>query len=1783
MNNISANFLPSMVTDSNNNSLDAGVDCAIAMFDLCEASSVLPHAESVVKNVIEKCFSSRPSTQSKGKTLVLKIIEISDPTVSCTALMEKFSDKRPKIPPLCIETILEGFALYGASCFPLKDLLKAIQPVFNSSNNAARDQAMVFVTTLAKWVGPAPILPMLENLRPAQKTEIEKSLSEIDSSSRPVPTLFLKKDRESGLANASESSSGKGKSKASSVDNLDLIEEVDLAKKLKSGEFADLMRSEKWVEHSQGLQMIIDAIGPTPKLKPWAMTADIVKGCKEYMTWGHLQVQSKALKLLTLFSLGLKTKFSVEGRGIMPFVLMKAKEKKVVDDVEEACLAMFKNSFSVDPFTEDICEQLKSKKSPTHSKICMQHIIRNVIEFTPVQPDNIRLMVDTVSTCIDDSDPKVRESTIQVLAALYQFSQAGTGGNNKEVATIIQQYQVSRAKLYAKIVSADSSAGAADAAAKPAAVAASKAPSSVPARTASKPSAAADQKEVEHSKPAAVAASKKGSTGKGIGKEDRGDNIPLNIDMVEHFAISPDRVEALVTDLLGEEYASINSGLADAKWQSKVDSMGSISRILASKDEVQEEGLKAVLLHISAATTKFKMNNMNVVKAAMELCALICSKTSEKVVVASILDTFAEKISDKKMLPSFEDILRRSIASVGYNFPVARVYSQLESIKAPLAHQHFLIWMKQYVSENGVAGLQLNGATAFLVKELENKQGSIRSASIEVLAEFYHYLGPPFQALLNGFDVPGPAKSSIDAEFNKIGYDPTLSKKVAAVSGNAQASDGAIPRVDLSNALDKAILTNMGATDGKDSWQVRKAAIEKVAQACESSAHYIEMNKFIPEVVKSLKARFLDTQSNIRPLALTTLAKVVASLDDDSAVKVIKASVAAVLGGVSDSKKVIKDAAIAALQTMVVGADSANPAAKPTHLLCMIPAICEWVSTSTARGDVLAWLATHLDCFNGADVAEMVPCLVESLQDKNSVARVNAESLLSYFMQHNLINPSHVDKSVRDLPTAAKKSIQPFIDRVLMKFSRNAPLPVPERVVAPPTVTAATVTLPAKAAASAAVVEDVRVVKPPVVPDEVPKTTTFDLPATVSGSKSERIRSASQLGEDSLAILSQDWFAHGENVALSQVLFGASMPDEAAKLFVSWVQDPRFIQQSDLCFRWLGLQFSRNIMLGGVFDRFLHQLTLFMDGLRSLPKAVKHQLDAREVTFFLPKLLHFCKNLTDLQRQNCSAVVSCSSDCFPPSSVAAHLLDGLDSPHIDCRRICLNEVLRLNENVGFMALGHEALRKMSQLLRSVHKSDSSFVLIQRLAVALAESVDFDARRLFEVYPGDLFDLKSLQKFVSLEGADDLDGVDNSEFDKLTVDDLLSRLNEMMLVPDLTACSDVVLREMVFFAEKDASFFASISKLGLPEEDIVDNVQLCATLVERLVGQYASKQSLTSQILLTCLVTVLQRLLPYAVSSLDSQNVHKLLADLLESSRRMRTCPVAQGGIQQSLNGLLIQVAFGVDSVVFFECLTSLVTSSTWLRRPLLRLLQVFVERKVYKTKESKSLDQLLKTVEKCEKLVNSTAIFSTSSVESHTFLVKLVYQGLRDIYGENILLEVLEQVAPNTIVLFSPTAVHVPEEDIRSFSAVNENMAPPNNNIQQKATTSRSNESDEKVLALVNEITVSRDKTASIKELYLLKQRDPSLDIEKYLDKLSSTFRRYVLDEFSRLDVQQDHDDATQSISQLQSPDVTEGAEALRIIENLKSARPVMSSIADLDTSVDTSADTVPDLSFSAK
>ena len=135
---------------------------------------------------------------------------------------------------------------------------------------------------------------------------------------------------------------------------------------------------------------------------------------------GHLQLQVSSLKILTLLADGMRAEFSGTVRPLTQAIIFKAKEKRLVSEVQAALVSILRYCIGFDAIAEDLLEQIKSKKSPPHTRCgLMEFVITALTEISEkVTTDNLKAIADAHISSCEDSDPKVRDCATLVLVAL---------------------------------------------------------------------------------------------------------------------------------------------------------------------------------------------------------------------------------------------------------------------------------------------------------------------------------------------------------------------------------------------------------------------------------------------------------------------------------------------------------------------------------------------------------------------------------------------------------------------------------------------------------------------------------------------------------------------------------------------------------------------------------------------------------------------------------------------------------------------------------------------------------------------------------------------------------------------------------------------------------------------------------------------------------------------------------------------------------------------------------------------------------------------------------------------------------------------------------------------------------------------------------------------------------------------------------------------------------------------------------------------------------------------
>lgn len=1032
-------LLPKLLDDKNASCLDAALDAAMAFAEHCPSAA--KSAEAVAPPVVANGFAARAVTAGKSEALLLKLMEVGTPEAVVLSLIDGLSNKKPKVPPFCVTTITAAARAFGGTTLPLKELRGALPGMLEHKVVAVRSAAMELLVELLKWVGKPPLQGIVDSLRGAQQSEFETAAEGIVPG-QAIPTTYLKSQRPAaGGGSSTSDSASPAPALLPTFDARDMVEAVDLMAKLGKTDFKAKMDEEKWSEKVGGMQIAIDLIGPLPKLVPGADYGDLVKLLRELGGHSHVQVVCTSFKLLGMMAQGLRKDFTPYARGVFKTMLLKLTDKKCLRVAEESMGEVYTSCMTVEPICEDLVTGLDAQKvNAVHARASLYSFISRFVcpvGAKGVDPGSMGSLMRACLSSVADSDPKIRDACCEAAAAIATL----VGPKGGDVSSQLSALKNSNARAHKKISDLMGASGTSPAAGpeQPAAPPAVKpsSPSAAAAASRSPPSAAAARPR-PRPKPSAKAAEKSepGSTKPASSKAGAaaggGASLEGPEEGVSGVDLSPeDALEQLSGMGLPNWDSEIVPGWASAKWQ---DRKAAFDAVASSASDLVTL-LPAVVVVCSHHTKKFKESNFNVLKAALDLVTAVldAAESVEKSVLVEVLPIAVEKLGDRKLNECSSALLMASCECAGTGFVVSyALRTAASSLKSPVAIDQFTSWLVVCISDFGAGSVPVKKIAAYSVGLLEHSNPKVRTSAMEVLASLYSFMGPPLRTLLPDSIKPA-TQSLLDAQFEKSGFDPAAAasrggaKRVvkgaaaADAGGSGGSSDGGLPRADIMSLIDRGCLKDMDTTAGKDSWKGRKAAIETVLSACEKSGHYLDAGKGAQAVIKALKGRLSDSQSNLKPMAAGAIAEVVSSLPDDAAPKYCRLFAEALISCVADNRKLMRDAAISAFEAIVVR--------HPLAFEPLIPYAAAGLSHPVGRQEMLEWALKHLNQPSEASGTLVAPLLL-CMQDKQADVRKLAEDCLVMIVAMGGATSAQVKAGTRDFQPAALRSMQAGLLRI---------------------------------------------------------------------------------------------------------------------------------------------------------------------------------------------------------------------------------------------------------------------------------------------------------------------------------------------------------------------------------------------------------------------------------------------------------------------------------------------------------------------------------------------------------------------------------------------------------------------------------------------------------------------------------------------------------------------------------------------------------------------------------
>ncbi|KAL0586329.1 hypothetical protein ABG067_003941 [Albugo candida] len=471
--------LEKLCQDSNASALDAGLQAVTSYVENTNSlqNSIVP---SLMKGVIDKGFSGRPTTITLCESLIPKLIENGATEETVQALIEGTKHKKPKVPPACVSSLLQALQLFGPRIISIPALKSALPNLCESTVNNVRPLALKLLVEIHRWTGPVVIQDIVSNLRHAQQTEYEALTKDVvPGSAQPAKHVkgMAPKGEIGKSSNTSRRNTIKSKSvlpETSAMDPRDFVDAVNLTEKLAKTEYKAKIGSTKWKDKVAALKIVLEVIGPVPKLANGDY-GDLVATLKLLSQDSNVNIVATSFEVVGALADGLRRQFTHYARAFVPILMSKLSDKKtiILQATNLALDIIQKHVIPLDQQMEDLrtwVDPMKNK-APQARVQTLRFIERSLIStedqdgaencvmtayVTNLETEQQNAIFTTCGQMLcqtsEDVDPTVRKAAVEAIVRLYNVTN-GSSALQQQLAAIsksnIRAYKAIEAGLAA--------------------------------------------------------------------------------------------------------------------------------------------------------------------------------------------------------------------------------------------------------------------------------------------------------------------------------------------------------------------------------------------------------------------------------------------------------------------------------------------------------------------------------------------------------------------------------------------------------------------------------------------------------------------------------------------------------------------------------------------------------------------------------------------------------------------------------------------------------------------------------------------------------------------------------------------------------------------------------------------------------------------------------------------------------------------------------------------------------------------------------------------------------------------------------------------------------------------------------------------------------------------------------------------------------------------------------------------------------------------------------------
>ncbi|KAG8823574.1 Microtubule-associated protein, microtubule dynamics during spindle orientation, partial [Serendipita sp. 399] len=497
------------------------------------------------------------------------------------------------------------------------------------------------------------------------------------------------------------------------------------------------------------------------------------------------------------------------------------------------------------------------------------------------------------------------------------------------------------------------------------------------------------------------------------------------------FRFTPEDADGRIEELIP---SGIRTDFGDANWKTR---LAALDEMTAWLEGGVVESVESELVVRFLAKKGWSEKNFQATKLYGILCLLAeQAPTFGKASAALAIPHLTEKLGDLKLKKPAGDALMLFAEKTSLSFVFSQSYDPLTKQKAPKVIADATAWMKDALTEFGIAGLSLRALIDYLKNALKNSNAAVRSSATNTLVTLKLFAGAAVKDFLD--DLNPQLMATIEKEFEKVEGQaaPVPTRTQADVSpvasgggGSSKAADPMeelYPRVDIDRLL---VGTTILADSKSEAWKSRKEALEKLQGLLEANKRF---KPTLGDIGQVLKARVVDQNKLVQALALDIIARIATGMNKpfEKYSRIFAVPVATVL---ADQKAPIRGSAMATLTAIATACESVDSL---VHGLASALEVQNPMQRSTLLGWLVDWFKEHPPTTPNS-LSEFAAPAISCLDDRNADVRKAAQALLPYLIQN--IGFDAVLKETNPLKPASRSAILPILQALKPSGAISAP------------------------------------------------------------------------------------------------------------------------------------------------------------------------------------------------------------------------------------------------------------------------------------------------------------------------------------------------------------------------------------------------------------------------------------------------------------------------------------------------------------------------------------------------------------------------------------------------------------------------------------------------------------------------------------------------------------------------------------------------------------------------